>query len=456
MSFTDRMFDPRSVAVIGASPRPGTVGQQVVENLMNSDFTGSLYPVNPSASEVLGLRAYGDIACLPEVPDLAVLAIPASACADALEQAGRAGIPNVIVLSSGFSEVGQAGKDLQIALTRIARRHGIGLIGPNCQGLMNMAHGVRIGFGTPYSLSYKVGKVGVISQSGAFGNSILLELDRAGIGVSKYISTGNEAGLKSTEVLEQYLSDPSISTVAMYIEGLHDLDRFGELARSFRTQGKQILLWKVGNSAAGARAATRHTANLCIETQFEPARFAADGVIAISDIDHLVDAARALGTERKLLSNYVAIASVSGGVGIEMADQCAAHGLNVSRLSNDTEAALTETLPEFASLQNPVDLTGTAFTSPEAIQDALLAIARDRGIGGLLVGLAAVSGQAASLAARTIANISAKTDLPIMVASNAPRSLAADAYSIFESTKIPVFRNPARCVRALKTLQTAG
>ncbi|CAN0468220.1 unnamed protein product [Ectocarpus sp. 12 AP-2014] len=369
-----------------------------------------------------------------------------------IEQAGTKGIPYAIVFSSGFAETGDEGQIAQAKLRSTAEAAGVTLIGPNCQGLMNISSDIRIGFGTPYALRYQPGSVSLSSQSGAFGNSLLMALSDEGIGFRHYISTGNEAQTTSLDCIAHFIEDPDTQVIAGYVEGFQDAYRLRQLGQLALARNKPMVLWKVGNSAAGARAASSHTANLAGASTYYDAAFRQFGIIGANDVGDMADCVRALLTGRRPKGNGIAVLSISGGAGIAMADRCAEQELDLPDFSDGTLERLRSLLPSFASLSNPVDITAGALSSPDSFSAALRVVMEDPAVDMLGVCLAALSGDSATLVAKEIASVAADCDVPILVAWNAPAGTAEDAYRILQDAGIPRYGSPVRCARGFGAL----
>ena len=449
MSNFDSLYQPRAVAVIGASTNPAAIGSQVVSNLINHKYSGQIYPINPKYQEVGGLPCYASIDALPGVTDVLVIAVAARFVSDAVGAAGRKGIKFAVILSSGFAETGEAGKAAQQELLRVADESGIRLIGPNCQGLMNIADTIHIGFGAPYTLKYRSGHVSLVSQSGAFGNSLVMGLDDAMVGLRRYISTGNEVATSSLDCIGDFLEDEQTHVVAGYVEGYRDAHRLAEIGSKALQLDKPLVLWKVGNSAAGALAAASHTANLAGGAGFYHAVFRQFGIVSVNDIDEMADCVRALSTGRRAAGNRVGVVTISGGAGIVLVDKCSELGLQVPPFATTTLNELRPRLPAFASLANPLDVTAGAVTDPEGLVAALQLVVDDPSVDMLALALAATSGRTGTIAAQAIAALASKTDMPILVAWNAPHSLNGEAYDILKKAGIPVYSSPVRCARGL-------
>lgn len=452
----DKLFSPRSIAVIGAAGDPSAIGGQPIKHLLDHGYAGRIYPINPKYSEIAGLTCYPDVQSLPEVPDMAIIAVAARLVPRMVDALGEAGVKAAIVFSSGFAELGEEGRAAQQALGESARRWGITLIGPNCQGAMNIGEDIPLGFGAPYALSYRKGGVGLSSQSGAFGNSLLMALDEEGVGLRYYISTGNEAATTSLDVYQYFIDNPEIEVVGGYVEGFQDARRLRDVATRALDAGKPLVLWKVGNTEEGAKAASSHTANLAGAAAYYHAAFQQYGIIGVDDVGDMADCVRALITGRRPAGQGVAVVSVSGGAGIVMADRCVEQGLTLSKLSAGTEARLTELLPAFASARNPVDMTAGAVNDADSLARVLRLVTEDPAVDMLGICLAAMSGKTALTVAREVAALAGDIGMPILVAWNARLVGNEEAYRIYEQAGIPVYGSPVRCARGLSALGQYG
>ncbi|GAB3684780.1 acetate--CoA ligase family protein [Salinisphaera aquimarina] len=447
------LFSPRSIAVVGATTNAAAIGGQPLKHLADHGYEGTIYPVNPKYADIAGLRCYPDLVSLPETPDLVVVAVSAHLVPDVIRVAGQKGVPFALVFSSGFAEVGGDGKDAQSRLQAVAESAGVTLIGPNCQGLINISDDIPVGFGAPYGLTYSAGAVSLTSQSGAFGNSLLMALNKEGVGLRHYVSTGNEAATSTLDFFSHFIDDPQTHVVAAYVEGFRDARSLRVIAGRALLKRKPIIVWKVGNTVEGANAASSHTANLAGGSTYYRAAFRQFGIIAVNDIADMADCARALLTGRlPFAGRGVAILSISGGAGIAMTDRCIELGLDVVRFGDDTSRRLKTLMPDFGSAGNPVDMTAAAMTSPEAFGAALRSILEDPAVHMLGLCLAALSGQAAVVVALEIVTVAAEYSAPILVAWNAPHDLNGEAYGVLAEAGIPVYDSPVRSARGLSAL----
>lgn len=447
-----RLFNPRSVAVIGASRDLASISGQPIAHLKAKAYPGRVFPVNPRYEEVAGYRCYPDLRSLPETPDVVVVAVAAKRVADALRQIGERGAPFAVVLTSGFAEAGDEGRRAQRELAEIARACGVHVIGPNCQGFMNIADAIPVGFGAPYGLDYRKGGVSLTSQSGAFGNSILMLADAEGLGFRRYVSTGNESVTTSLDFIDFFIEDRETRLVGAYVEGFQDAHRFLELGRRALRRGKPMLIWKVGNSEAGAKAAASHTANLGGAAALYRAAFRQTGAIEVGDVGDLADCAKALLPGRLPKGNRMIIVTISGGAGIAMADRCTEAGLQLPELGRETVSALKKVLPAYASVANPLDVTGSLLNDPGMLRETLDRLAKDPNVDMIGLALAAASGKLASDLAREIVRVADELHVPVLVAWNADEKSTGEAYRILDAAGIPRYFSPVRCARGAGAL----
>jgi acetyl coenzyme A synthetase (ADP forming)-like protein len=349
-------FAPASVAVVGASPRRGTIGGELFRNVLTGDFAGVVYPVNPRGEPVAGVRAYTAVSEIGEPVDLAVLALPGAYVLAAAEDALKSGVRALCVISAGFAEVGAEGAARQEELLQLVRGHGGRLIGPNCLGVAVPRRGLNATFGPPH---VPLGNIGFSSQSGALGLAFLQEAAARGLGLSSFVSIGNKADVSSNDLLEHWEEDEDTDLVMMYLESFGNPRRFGRIARRV-ARSKPILAMKSGRSRAGARASASHTAALAGSEEAVDALFAQAGVIRADTLGQLMNAASLLATQPLPAGRNVAVVTNAGGLGILCADACEAAGLELPDLTEQTRAELMKVLPAEASVANPIDLLGSA------------------------------------------------------------------------------------------------
>lgn len=449
----ERFFSPKSIAVIGASQDLVTISGQSLSHLVTHGYTGKLYPVNPRYAEILGHKCYASLAEVPETPDLVLIAINASRVAEMLEQCGNKGVPYVVIFTSGFSETGGDGVALQKRLVAIAEKYNIGVIGPNCQGLINVAEKIYAGFGSVFYSDYPAGAVSMVSQSGGFGFSVLnLSSLDGGLAFRQMVTTGNEIGVSTLDFIDYFIRDPHTEIIAGYLEGAKDAQRITEIGLKAMAAGKPILMWKVGNTDEGQKAAASHTANLGGAMALYKAAFRQSGIIQVEDIQDVVDYGRIFRGKKLPKGNRIAIITVSGGAGILMTDECISRGMQLAKLTPASVEKLKQFVPSFGSLGNPVDVTAAIFNDLSLINRTLQTIVDDPGVDCIAMINASLQGDIAEKIASEIVAVAATTDKPIALAWSARDVKAPAAYALLETAKIAHYKSPVRCGRAFAAL----
>jgi acetyl coenzyme A synthetase (ADP forming)-like protein len=375
-------FNPRAVAVVGASRRRGTIGGEIFHNLLSYGFQGAVYPVNPNAKVIQSVPAYASVESIPEPIDLAVIVVPAANVIDAVTACGRKGVKALVVISAGFSETGPAGHARQAELLRVCREAGMRLIGPNCMGIANTDPAVRLD-ATFAATEPTAGRVGFSSQSGAVGLAILEYASSLGVGLSTFISVGNKADISGNDLLRYWESDEGTDVILLYLESFGNPKKFSQIARRVGRK-KPIVVVKSGRSAAGARATSSHTGALIAASDVTvDALFRQAGVIRTDTLQELFDVASLLANQPLPRGNRVGIITNAGGPGILCADACEARGLEVPLLSDESQRQLRDFLLPGASASNPVDMIASA--PGEHYQKAIEIVAADPNVDAVIV-----------------------------------------------------------------------
>jgi acetyl coenzyme A synthetase (ADP forming)-like protein len=433
-------FVPASVAVIGASRRRGSIGGELFRNVLEADFDGAAYPVNRGGEPVAGVRGYGSISEIPDPVELAVICVPGARVLDAAEEALAKGVRAICVISSGFAETGAAGRERQEQLLALVRAHGARLLGPNCLGIASTKPKLNATF-APRALP--PGRIGFSSQSGALGLA-LLEQSSARLGFSAFVSIGNKADVSSNDLLEWWEDDPETDVVLLYLESFGNPRKFARLSRRIARR-KPILALKAGATAAGARAASSHTAALAGSEAAVDALFHQAGVLRARTLEELVDVAGLLSSQPLPRGRRVGVLTNAGGLGILCADACEAAGLELPELADETRAALAEVLPGDGSVANPVDMLGSA-TGP-TYERAIPPLLADPRLDALIVLFVppVVAGAPEVAAAIRRAVESVHTDKPVLAAV---MSAAGTPFDLLESG-VASFGYPESAARAL-------
>ena len=436
-----RLLNPTSVAVIGASRNPGTVGHQVLRNLLRGGFQGPVYPVNSGATQVASVKAYPTIGDVPGPVDLAVVAVPAEAVPQVVRECAAKGVTGLVVLSAGFAETG--GTDAQRELRDLARRNGMRLVGPNCIGLVNTAIGLNATFSPNYPA---IGRVAMQSQSGAVGIALLERSARVGLGVSTFVSVGNKADVSGNDLLQYWEDDPNTDVVLLYLESFGNPRKFARIARRV-SRRKPIVAVKSGRSAAGTRAASSHTAAMASPDAAVDALFRQAGVIRVDTLEELFDMGLLLSSQPLPAGRGVAIIGNSGGPGILATDACVAAGLDVPELAAETQAALRRFVDPNAAVGNPVDLVASA--TPETYRDAIETVLADDAVASVLVISTPTFAASAAAVAGVVRELDRKTDKTLvgcfLAAPDIPSLLEQDSLG----AGVPTFGSPEPAARAL-------
>ena len=375
------MLEPGAVAVVGASRDPGSIGRRILDALTGNGFTGPIYPINPAANEVAGLRAYASVRELPAGVDLAVVAVPRDRVLTVVDDCAAAGVKALVVITAGYAETGEEGRARQLELVDRVRGYGMRMVGPNCMGLLNASPSLRLN--ASFSpLFPKPGSVGLSSQSGALGLAILALAANRDIGLSTFVSVGNKADVSSNDLLEYWEEDAATRVILLYLESFGNPRRFARLAKRIgRT--KPIVAVKAGRTRGGSRAAGSHTAALAANDTAVDALFHQSGVIRADTIDEMFDIAACLEAQPLPAGRRIAIVTNAGGPGILAVDACESVGLTVALFSAETRARLATFLAATASTGNPVDMVASA--GPDEYRQAIEVALADRETDALLV-----------------------------------------------------------------------
>ncbi len=375
------LMNPASVAVIGASRRNGSVGAAIVANLKRDGFNGPIYPVNPNADRVQGLRAYPSVVAIAAPVDLAVLVVPAKYAEQAVDDCIEAGVSSLLVITAGFAEVGEEGRAVEQRILQKVRSAGIRMVGPNCMGMINTDPAVRLNV-TFTPIWPPEGNIGIASQSGALGLTILDHMKQLNLGISTFVSVGNKADVSSNDLLEYWADDPNTDVVLLYLESFGNPRKFARIAPEV-VRKKPVIAVKAGRSAAGSRAASSHSAALANLDVAVDALFEQAGVIRTNTLEEMFDVAALLSTQPIPPGRRVGVVTNAGGPGILLADVCEARGLTLPELSDATIAGLKEFLPPHAGMANPIDLVGS--DSPEWYERSIELVGQDPNIDSLVV-----------------------------------------------------------------------
>ena len=439
----EAVFNPASIAVIGASREPNKIGHVIVKNFVDGGFAGKVYPINPNAEEILGLRSYKSVLEIREKVDSAIIAVPAAAVASVLEDCGKKGIKGVVAITGGFSEVGNKEGEKKIA--EIAERYGMALIGPNCMGVITPASRVDSVFLPIYKLGRpRVGGISFISQSGAVGGCIVDLAARAGIGMSKFVSYGNAAVIDECDLLEYLANDKETDIIVAYLEGVRDGRKFLSVAKKI-TRKKPVVVLKAGRSAAGAVAALSHTGSLAGAAEAYKAAFRQANIIEAATLEQLFDFAK-IFDQVLPCGGRVGIITNGGGMGVLATDSLEDEGLSLAALSEEAKKLLRASLPTYANVGNPLDIIGDADSHRYEI--ALNAMLKDPGVDIILLIIlfqtAGIDSSVVNIAIRA----SDQRKKPIIAVCTGGEYTEMHK-RILESYGIPTYASPSSAMRAI-------
>ena len=433
----DGIFRPRSVAVVGASRREGSIGRQVVANLIAGGFPGPVYPVNPRAEVVLSVPAYPSVRAIPGPVDLAVIVVPPDAVLAVAEQCGRKGVKGLVVITAGFREIGGAGIERERRLRRIADRHGMRVVGPNCMGIVN----TEPEFACNASFSAtppRPGAVAMVSQSGALGEAILADAAQAGLGVAMFASVGNRVDVTAADLVAYWGDDPKVKVILLYLETVGEPQEFVQVARAVARK-KPIIAVKSGRSDAGALAASSHTGSIAGADVAADTLLQQCGVLRVDNFRDMFALAQALLHQPPPKGRRIAVVTNAGGPGILATDAIVGLGMEMAALTPATTAALRRVLPAEASAHNPIDLIASADAA--RYRAVLKVVRRERDVDALVVLFVSPIMIDAAAVAQAIVDETRGLAKPVL-ACVMGRQRGDEALQILQDAGIPVFRYP--------------
>ena len=378
------LLAPRSVAILGASNDRTRIGGRPIDYMKKAGFKGALYPVNPNRPEVQGLRAYPSVAALPETPDVAIVAVPASIAVQAVEDLGQRGTKAALVFTAGFAEVDDAGKAAQDRMVAAARAHGMRILGPNCLGVFDGHTGYYATFSASFASGWPVpGRIGIASQSGAYGTHLYTLARNRGIGASLCIMTGNEADVTVGECIGWLAESPEVDVIAVYAEGIREAPGLIAAFESARAARKPIVMMKVGRSALGSHAAKSHTASIAGDDAVTEAVMAEFGVVRARTTEEMLDIAQTATRRVYPARNTLGMITISGGAGVLVSDVAEQAGLPMPEMPGEAQARL-KSLVSFCAPRNPVDATAQVVNDITLLTPFMEAMVREGGYTSVL------------------------------------------------------------------------
>ena len=447
------LLKPNSIAVIGASDTPSRIGGRPLHFTKEQGFKGNIFPVNKKRETVQGLKAYSSIKDVPEAVDSAIISVPATIAVDVIRDCAECGVKSAVIFTSGFAEMGEDAAQAEISA--IAAETGMRIIGPNCLGIFNIAHGW---FGTfanaPSMIKVANGTAGIISQSGAYGSHLFLAAQKRGIGTNYWVTTGNEADVDVAEVIEYYAQTPDVDVILAYAEGMKNADRICQALETARDAEKPVVFMKVGTTDAGARAAASHTASLAGADAVYEALFRQYGVYRAETTEELADVAYACQFGRFPAGNKISLQTISGGVGVQMADASVKRDLDVMPLPDPVQKKLKEMIP-YAGVNNPVDFTAQALNDPDLMDKNVSLTVDEADYDSHIIYMASVpeSPFTKDVCLKIFGGLKEKyPDEPMIMSMQASVGLVRT----YEDMGYPCFDDPSLAVRAMAALTRFG
>ncbi len=447
----DTFFNPKSVAVVGASTTPGKLGYVAVENLLNMRYPGKIYPVNPKASEIQGLKAYPNVKDIPGPVDVGLVLVPAEAVVGVVRDLADKGVKHAVIIAGGFSEVDEKGAKMQQELVEVSRKSGMRLIGPNTTGIVSIPGRFSTTF---FRVQIRPGPAAYIAQTGNFASiTFRWIMTKEHFGLSRIIGLGNKCDVDDADALEYLENDPETKVIAMYIEGLRDGRHFVEVA-SRVTKKKPILALKSGRTPAGSKAAHSHTASLASDDAIIDAAFRQSGVIRVNNYMDLVNYTKAFVYQQPPRGNRVGMVTPSGGLGVIGADACQMLGLEIATFAEETLDKFRSASPSFIKVGNPYDIwpSVTQVGTDEAYRIAVESMFEDKNVDAIIVGFQITEG----FELKDLGFISAASrrhpEKPVIAYATSDWRMVEQMRETLEKQSVPVYYSPEEAAQVLAAM----
>ncbi|MDI6878410.1 MAG: acetate--CoA ligase family protein [Desulfitobacteriaceae bacterium] len=453
-------MQPQSIALVGASADPKKISGRPLNFLLQHHYQGRIYPINPRYDKIEGIQTYPSLDAVPEAVDLVLNLLPAENTLSVIEQCLTKQARSMILFGSGFAETGEEGKRLQEAVRERIANTSLRVLGPNCQGMINLEEGIAASFTQAlFNNPLKTGPIAFLSQSGAVGGSMLDIAQGRGVGFSYWLSTGNQLDLDVIEVGDYLLDDPRIKVIAAYMEGIQEPQKYLQFIRRAEQVGKPLVIFKVGRSAVGKRAAASHTGSMASSDKVFEVVSKQHGVFLANDVDEVLDLAMTLAVSKAAHGSRIGIVTSSGGAGVILSDHAEEQALEVPVLAESTQEFLKQYIPSFGAVANPVDVTAQLFSLDRSGEskywrEVCLAVGKDPAVDILVVALTMSVELSASLA-RGVAYVAQELAKPVVVTWLAG-DLCEPGYQVLKENNIPFFPSAGRCAKAARALVSWG
>ncbi len=443
----DAIFNPGSVAVIGASDNPGKLGSHVMKSLTQGRYPGRIYPVNPGKNEIMGIKAYPSLSQVPDTIDLSIIVLPADQVPKIIKECQERDVKGLVLITAGFKEIeDKRGESLQKEITELANQYGIKIIGPNTFGIVNLHLPLNASFTPEFSLVEK-GGISFVSQSGGMSHLMGFLSLQDKVGFSKIIGLGNRCNVDFAEMAEYLMKDSQTKVIAMYMEGIDQPKRLMEVAKR-GNQEKPILAYKVGRSSTSDKASQFHTGSLAGKHEIYEGALKQAGILTVGSSEDLLDTAKALTMCPLPEGNRVAVLSGQAGPGMAACDVCEMEGLLIPHFSMGTQKRVEELLPPLAIRTNPVDM-GPAWYDSEAIKGIVKTVLEDKNIDAILLCIMFASANRAAVGILTGLLSEKRTNKPILCCFSSPPGIWDDEIKRLEGSGIPNYPTPERAAKTL-------
>lgn len=446
----DIMFNPSSIAVIGATEEIERLGGKIIPNIFKVGYKGKIFPVNPNRKEILGFKCYSSIKDISDDVDLACIIVPTSIVLKVVTECAEKKVRVVIIITAGFSETGEEGKKLEDEISQIAKKAGIRICGPNCYGMISTVTNASATFcRTLEASSPKRGEVSIVSQSGAIGAAILSRMWELDLGVSRWISSGNEIDLQVQDYISYLVEDPYTKVIAIFLEGVRNGKEFVNAVQNAARAKKPVIILKIGRSKKGQIAAKSHTGALTGSYEIYKAVFKQTGVIRVSTLEELIEVPMAFAWQHIPRGNGVGVISTSGGICSIAADVCEEEELELPSLTQKTLQKLQEILPPAIKIVNPLDFRGR--WSADTVKRSIEIIGDDPKMDMLLVYLGIAGNISLKLAKEIIEACDKLRSLakPVFITWMAARSHVLEAMQLITENRIPLYSSPEKALKAM-------
>jgi len=440
------IFSPKSIAIIGASRSPVKLGYQSLKALLEAEYQGKIYPINPNAKTIGEYKAYPSILDVPAEIDLAVISLPSFEVLDAVKDCSKKGVKGVVIFASGFKELDEQGAQMEKEIARICNEAGIKIIGPNTIGLMNSYSNLNASFGPMGKLPR--GDISIVSQSGGMGGTLVSYVLESELGFSKFVGVGNRANVEVADVLLYLKEDPTTKVICIFLEGVEEARKLVQVAKGVAKE-KTILIYKVGKTEVAARAAFSHTGSLSGSYELYRAAFAQAGILEVIEPSELVDAAKAISILPPAQGEKVALVTHTAGPSLVITEVLERYGIELSVLSEETKKRIREAMPVSITVQNPCDLLGVAYVVPELYGVVGRILLEDSDVNALIAVYQPSFQPEIRLPAKELIEITRATNKPVIAALVSPGVLPIKEKYDLERNGVAVYRTPERAAKAM-------